>query len=139
AALALGGKGYLVEKYRLSFAISGRELLGGGDGRKPSAPAILADPDYDARPQTPERPGEAPLLVARELTTLGGSLPRFGRLPGTAREARAVAPSLKAYAGAEPALLLGEEATLTALQKLRSPRVLVLATHGFLLTAVPAP
>jgi CHAT domain-containing protein/tetratricopeptide (TPR) repeat protein len=139
AALPVGEKGYLVEKYRLSFAVSGRDLLRGPDGPKPSAPATLADPDYDARPQTPGRPGETPLLVARELTTLGGSLPRFGRLPGAAREARAVAPHLRAYAGAEPALVLGEEATLSALQKLRSPRVLVLATHGFFLPDVPPP
>jgi CHAT domain-containing protein len=137
AALPLDEKGYVVEKYRLSFAVSGRDLLRGGDGRKPSAPVTLADPDYDARPQTPERPGEAPLLVARERTTLVGSLPRFARLPGAAREARAVAPHLRAYTGAEPALLLGEQATLPALQKLRAPRVLVLATHGFFLPDVP--
>jgi CHAT domain-containing protein/tetratricopeptide (TPR) repeat protein len=140
AALPLAEKDYLVEKHRLSFAVSGRDLLRGGDGRKPSAPAILADPDYDARPQTPERPGEAPLLVAREWTTLRGILPRFDRLPGAAREAaRAVAPHLRAYAGAEPALLLGGEATLAALQKLRSPRALVLATHGFFLPDLPPP
>jgi CHAT domain-containing protein len=105
----------------------------------PSAPAALADPDYGARPQTPERPGEAPLLVARGLTSLTGSLPPFGRLPDAARAVRAVAPHLKAYAGADPALLLGDEATLSALQKLRSPRVLVLATHGFFLPEVPPP
>ena len=139
AALPLAEKDYLVEKYRLSFAVNGRDLLGGGDGRKPSAPVTLADPDYDARPQTPERPGEAPLLVARERTTLRGILPRFGRLPGAAREAGAIAPHLRAYAGAEPALLLGEQATLTALQKLRAPRVLVLSTHGFFLPDVPLP
>jgi CHAT domain-containing protein/Tfp pilus assembly protein PilF len=139
SALPLGDKSYVVEKYRLSHAVSGRDLLRGDPGRKPSAPAILADPDYDAKSQMPERPGEAPLLVARELTSLAGVLPRVARLPGTAREAKTVAPHLKTYAGSEPVLLLGQEATLSALQKLRSPRVLMLSTHGFFLPDVPAP
>src|SRR5262249_4216975 len=82
----------LVERFRVSYVSSGRNLLPAPVAAgKPGPALVLADPDYDAPP--PERsPGPA-----------GSDAPdpgeRFRRLPGFAREAEAVAGPLPAAAG----------------------------------------
>src|SRR5262249_42087384 len=83
---------------------------------KPSAPVIVADPDFGAA----AGPGR-----------------RFVRLPGTAVGAEKVRPALKAYTGGEPRLLLGTAAREEAVKRLVGPQVLLLSTHGFFLEALP--
>jgi len=55
-------------------------------------------------------------------------------LPGTANEAAEIAPQLKLFANSEPKLYLAEQAQEGIFKRLRSPRVLVLSTHGYFLT-----
>jgi tetratricopeptide (TPR) repeat protein len=145
-ALTLPGGKYAVEEHRISYVISGRDLAGGGAGARAemSRPLVLADPDFDLSP------GQA-LAQARRLLPgrqpdeqvrgLSRSLLRGGatRLPGTAAEARALAPRLKGYAGSEPRLYLGEQALEGVFKATRSPRVVVLCTHGFFLSEEKPP
>src|SRR5262249_33772313 len=111
---------YAVEKYTIRHLVSGRDLLQPATTVKPSAPVIVADPDFGAA---------------------AGPARRFVRLPGTAVEADKVRPALKAYAGGEPRLLLAAAAREEAVKRLVGPQVLLLSTHGFFLEdlARPAP
>jgi CHAT domain-containing protein len=92
---------------------------------------LLADPDYDLRPARaradvrPPLPGQA----------AAGTLPRVGRLPGTAAEAQAVAPRLTRWTGSEPRVYLREQALEGVFKSLSRPRAVMLSTHGFFLAA----
>jgi CHAT domain-containing protein/tetratricopeptide (TPR) repeat protein len=129
AALPTGDGGYLAERRVLRFAVSGRDLVAPTPSviRKAQEPLVsgpplvLADPDFDARAD-----GSTPVTHTPSLS--------FRRLPGTAAEAAAVGPKLAAWANADPRVLLGPEATETAFKSAVRPRVLLLSTHGFLVT-----
>jgi formylglycine-generating enzyme required for sulfatase activity/CHAT domain-containing protein len=106
----------------------------------PGEPLILADPDFDAiysaeavAADEPRRGAEpAAVHVARRGTTI---LPRFGRLPYTRVEAETIKPSIDLYCGAKSKLFLGAQAVEQHLIQSSCPRVLVLSTHGFFLSA----
>jgi CHAT domain-containing protein len=123
---------YAIEKHTIHCVVSGRDLLAERFQGKTEAPLVLADPDYDHSPEVGRiaNPSHGPAGGPRGsegLVRLG----RAQRLPGTAREARAIAPRLRAYTGMEPRVHLGKEAREEVFKAARSPRVLVLATHGF--------
>jgi CHAT domain-containing protein/tetratricopeptide (TPR) repeat protein len=136
AALPLPDGQYAVERYTVAHVVSGRDLLQPLAAVKPSAPVIVADPDFDSRlsggRQPPEpRPQGADAPRSARL--------RFSRLPGTAVEAEKVRPALQSYAGVEPRVLLGAAAREEAVKKLIGPRVLLLSTHGYFLNDLPRP
>jgi tetratricopeptide (TPR) repeat protein/CHAT domain-containing protein len=136
SALLLPDGRYAVEGHTVSHLISARDLVAAAAAAKAGAPAVLADPDFDlraARPSVPDGDG----LAARRRSALGEV--RFGRLPGTAAEAKLIAPKLKTYAGETPKVYTGAEATEAAFKALKGPRVLVLSTHGFFLPDVERP
>jgi CHAT domain-containing protein len=127
-ALLLKNGKYAVEEHRITYLTSARDV-GQPEGRtaareKPAAPLLLADPNFDLEI------GKGPGSKAGK-----GSL-RFGRaqaLPGTAIEAKAIAPSLKEYTGMVPRVFTREKALEEVVKAAHSPRVLVLCTHGFFL------
>jgi CHAT domain-containing protein/tetratricopeptide (TPR) repeat protein len=137
-ALSLPDGKYAVERHEVRYLTSGRDVLAPGDaGVKPGAPLVLADPDFDLDPRRAKAETDRPRGATEheeDGTRLPGGLRlgRVRRLAGTAEEAKAIAPSLKAYAGA-PQVHLGAGALEGVVKAARSPRVLVLSTHGFFL------
>ena len=137
AALVDEQGSYLVEKYTISYLTSGRDLLRLQVPRRSGGPPmVIADPLYDApgagasgagAPPADSAKSRAPRLRSVDLGTM-----TYDRLPGTAQEARAIQTLLP---GAR--VLLQADATEAALKRLRAPRVLHIATHGFFLQDQP--
>jgi CHAT domain-containing protein len=102
---------YLVDKYSISYLTVGRDVLRLSSQSKyiPTAPLIIADPDYD---------------LDNSSTTIETP---FQRLSGTIQEGKFVANLFNG----EP--LVGKRALKRALREIRSPRILHLSTHGFFL------
>lgn len=131
AALPLADGAYAVEKYRIRYAVSGRDLIAPPPTDvKPTAPAVFADPDFDLGNTPAAPPTEA--AVSRGLPR-DFKLPPARRLPGTAAEAEAVRPALQRWLGQEPQMFLDRDATRARARALRSPRALMFCTHGFFL------
>ncbi|MCG8425241.1 MAG: CHAT domain-containing protein [Proteobacteria bacterium] len=147
---------HLIRRYRFTYLTSGRDLLRQQINAEPKqGTVIIADPQFDAPipagsgrdgGKVPDRdkgkdndsdkiaiashvPG-ADRARGRRSRDLRSS--RWKRLPGTAREARAIVAQ---FAGA--LLLAGDRATEEALKNVRAPRILHLATHGFFLAPEP--
>jgi CHAT domain-containing protein/tetratricopeptide (TPR) repeat protein len=136
-ALLLADGSYVIEKHQVGYLTSGRDLLFTAPvGLKTSAPLVLADPAFDLDPAGAKAGAKMPADGGEERTrSLSGALHlgRVQRLPGTAAEAKAIAPSLKALAGTAPQVFTQERALEGVVKAARSPRVLVLCTHGFFL------
>jgi CHAT domain-containing protein/Tfp pilus assembly protein PilF len=129
AALPLPDGSYAVERHHISYVVSGRDVLAPASPTRPHwdmPPLVLADPDFDLEPGKAART-EKPGLRS------GDQLPVFSRLPGTAAEARAVAPLLKRYTARDPLVHTGKHARESTFKKARRPRIVVLSTHGFFL------
>jgi CHAT domain-containing protein/Tfp pilus assembly protein PilF len=139
AMLPLPGGSYAAEKHNISYVTSGRDLLAAAPAARTTAPLVLADPAFDVslKKAAAQTRRLLPSLQARR----GGSLRvssalgkrHWERLPGTAVEARAIAPLLERWAGSKPRLLTGERALEGVFKAVRSPKAVVLSTHGFFL------
>jgi tetratricopeptide (TPR) repeat protein len=130
AALTLPGGKFAIEEHRISYVVSGRDLLAPAGKVKPRAALVLADPDFDLKARRLPRPGAG---TPERLRSAGLGLGRVPRLPWTAAEAKAVAPRLKKYTGAAPHVYLADRAVEKVFKSARNPRVVVFSTHGFTL------
>ncbi len=118
-------KQFLIERFPISYVISGRELVATSTTRSLISPAaIFADPDFDL--QASSREGEAEQSGERSLSGL-----KFNRLFGTAEEARAIKSLVEKFHGETPTVYLQADATESTLKQLHRPRALVISTHGF--------
>jgi CHAT domain-containing protein len=131
SALPLADGSYAIEKHRLNYVVSGRDLVRPSDQVQAQGALVLADPDFELLP-APATNRATTAGVSRGLLP-GTTLPRFQRLRGTAREARAIAPLVAQFTGQQPALRVGREAREETFKALRGPRVVVLSTHGYFL------
>lgn len=147
-----GASGYLVDGYRLSYLDTGRELVCAGMASKQlsSAPVVVADPDFDLAGNGAGHRSQSFLrslfpkwrarnVPAPSLSAAAGRVPNrhsqdarqpswhFERLPGTRIEGDLVAAVLGVP------LWHGSAALERPLKERVSPRVLHLATHGFIL------
>ena len=123
SALVDEKKQFLIAKYTFTYLTSGRDLLrvtvktkGQGGG------VLFADPQFDAT--TPAK-NDNKTRGARSADIASFKWPQ---LPGTAAEADAV---VKTFKGLK--VYRGDAATEGTLKKVKGPRILHLATHGFFL------
>ncbi len=129
AALVDRQGSYLVERYSISYLMSGRDLLR-SPVRWPSEQdaVIVAGPDYGARRDAvvASRQDVRPPKSAGSNFNLAQIY--FPPLKGAADEAWALKAILP-----QATVLTGEQATEAALKQLHSPSILHVATHGFFL------
>ena len=119
------GKRYLIDSGEWRYISSARTLLRSTGSSSAAGPSVvLAAPDYDLQGATPTATTGTNGRGAA-LRTL-----RFAALPQTLEEGNAVAAALR-RSGAQVTLYAGKEANLSVLERLRSPRFLHIATHGF--------
>ncbi|NJN75788.1 MAG: CHAT domain-containing protein [Synechococcaceae cyanobacterium RL_1_2] len=113
------------QRHTIRYLNSGRELLREDlhSKRSSSAPLILADPDYNLDGTTPTAT-DPKLLAKLGLATLDNDKP-FSRAAGTDYLGTALGKKLRV------APYLRENALVSHLKNNPSPKVLVLATHGF--------
>jgi CHAT domain-containing protein len=117
---------FLIERLRFNYLASGRDLLRYGADATPRGTAlILANPEFGSGPvvQAPAQDTPEPQPRARDFAGMF-----FEPLPATAIEAATIKALLP-----DAVLLTGPQATESALKRVRGPRLLHLATHGFFL------
>jgi CHAT domain-containing protein/tetratricopeptide (TPR) repeat protein len=123
-ALALEDGRFVIEEYQISYLACGREALRFGlpSTGKASESIVVADPAYNLTAAKTEYSGHA----TRTSRDIDRGM-RFGPLRHTRGEGEKVAELL----GVKP--WLGEDALEGRIKQARSPQVLHLATHGFVL------
>ncbi len=120
AALVDARGRHLVERFTFSYLTSGRDLLRRRDAAARQGPVLVGGPSFGGTPAG-ERRGVPGL--------------HFAPLPATRQEVAAIAERL-----GDATVLVGDDAREEALEKLRGPRLLHLATHGYFLPGGgPAP
>ncbi len=128
---------YLVATRLVTYLASGRGLLGNLRPLTRSREAVVfADPDYDL--DRAKGRGEAEETAAGGKRVRGGGrIPGepgwFKPLPGAREEGAVVSRILGQELGAQVATYIAGRALEEVLLSIRAPRVLHLATHGFLL------
>jgi len=143
AALVDEHNRYLIETTDISYLTSGRDLLRlQSPSSSSQASVLIANPDYDhsgdpnvirrVRTATTGNGGTLVSAIASKRRSADLTNLKFSPLEGTAAEAQAIAPKLT-----NPLLLTGTQATKAALQQVKSPRILHIATHGFFLQDLP--
>lgn len=145
AALVGPDDKFLAEKYTLRYVTCGRDILRTQAPTTSRTMVMFGNPDFaaqlsgDAAPQALELAMASPadLAVARgmDMRDLRGM--SFVALPGTARECADLA-TVATRAGWQPEVYEKSEATKARLRNVRSPFVLHLATHGFVLPDLAA-
>jgi WD40 repeat protein/CHAT domain-containing protein/tetratricopeptide (TPR) repeat protein len=141
AALPIVDNKYAVEKYRIRYMVSGRDLLWTAPAMKTNPPLVMAAPDYyldfdEARKQTRRllsRPPPPPAPRRTNVRTFDGISRRWSSLEGTEREVEVILPYIRTYAGAEPSVYRGKEALEGVFLSVERPSVIVLSTHGFII------
>ncbi|MGB3188457.1 MAG: CHAT domain-containing protein, partial [Limnoraphis sp.] len=147
AALVDENNRYLLETYQITYLTTGRDLVRLQlEYSHKQPPVIVANPDYDkpGEPTTvavsknseisPQTWGDrGGLSQTRGMNQLSRGVDMsFGALPGTAEEAKVIAPLLS-----DVTLFTQSQATENAVKQLQSPNILHIATHGFFLKNLP--
>ncbi len=141
AALPLEKDRSAIEDHQIHYVVSGRDLAQAATTPAAGQALVMADPDYDLDPAAVQQAARQVLrgraAPPTELALRGLSrsfqLGAAPRLAGTATEARAIEPKLRAYAGVAPIVYTDRWALEAVFKAFQRPRVVVLSTHGFFL------
>ncbi len=134
AALPLKDGRYAIEEYQFSYVVSGRDLMAkSSPAPTDAAPVIMADPNFDLTPTLENTPVARGGRSASRFVGSFNDLTNVGRLPGTAKEARAITPFVQQYLDAAPTIHLQDAAREEVFKQLKQPSLLVLSTHGYFL------
>jgi CHAT domain-containing protein len=126
---------YLIEKYRINYCSSGKDLI--LYARKlpgKGANLIIADPDFDMSADDQAEAfkslsmGENKLIIRGTSTVLDYKMPLWERLPGTRDEAKTID---KLMTGEKAKVYLDKSALEAVVKSQRSLKRLHVATHGF--------
>jgi CHAT domain-containing protein len=131
-ALPTGDGRHLIDTYLVSYAISGREPIRFGtvsDGRHSTAPLIIGAPNYNLGSELAD---EQALDHKTPLPVRGANY-RFNSLEGTRLEVAEVASKLMTV-GQRPELLTGDDALESKVKDCKHPRILHIASHGFVVS-----
>jgi CHAT domain-containing protein/tetratricopeptide (TPR) repeat protein len=130
AALLDESGAYLAERFDVSYLTSGRDLLRiTTESRTRTGAVVMADPSYGKRDAALASTG--PTLQPRRSADLDRSGLLFRPLAGTALEAQDLRTLLKLD---DASVLLRHEASESRLKRLKGPRILHIASHGFFLS-----
>jgi CHAT domain-containing protein/tetratricopeptide (TPR) repeat protein len=132
---------YVLEKFRVSYLSSGRDLLKlEAKPKRTDSALVMADPDFNlCEESTPQKPvqssGKRPAQFSVPQPLRGGNgcleVP-FDRLHNTEHEARSICRILRVKAGLHVDAYFGADAREDILKGIASaPRILHIATHGF--------
>jgi CHAT domain-containing protein/Tfp pilus assembly protein PilF len=126
---------YLIERYFFTYLTSGRDLLRMQVARpKDNRPLVIADPLFGEPRLVPSAAGQPrpdpSTAKSQPSVTTGENLSGvyFAPLSGTAQEARDIRLLFP-----DARVLTGAQATKNALQQVKAPGILHIATHGFFL------
>ncbi|MEW6266094.1 MAG: CHAT domain-containing tetratricopeptide repeat protein [Thermodesulfobacteriota bacterium] len=129
---------FLIETYTFNYLSTGRDVLGFGQtpaGGETGQAILVGDPDFDLSRAEKNKilarlgvsgADDQPALRSRAIRGFN-----FSRLPGTREEVEAIQAL---FGPGRARLFAGAEALEEALRRMKTPRVLHLATHGFFLT-----
>jgi CHAT domain-containing protein/tetratricopeptide (TPR) repeat protein len=151
-ALPLKDGRYAIEQYAIRTVISARDLLPSEPDKAEAARSVVfANPDFDLSGiaaaeattavideshdslQTEEADGKADAAATTFVSRSTTSIEKAHALPGTADEAKLVAPAIVTLTGHKPIVYDGAKALEAVAKRVMRPRVLVFATHGFVL------
>lgn len=148
SAIPMADGRYLIESRAISTVTSSRDLLPASQApAKPSAPTIFADPIFDlpvaslvkavkaidAEQQAETKPLIDTVVASATVSRSSSDIGRAERLVGSLIEASLVADQIEKLTHEKPTSLLQRHALEERAKRLRSPRILHFATHGFAL------
>jgi CHAT domain-containing protein/Tfp pilus assembly protein PilF len=131
---------YLIESYRFAYLSCGRDLI--RPNPKPaSGTVVFAGPDFDLNAKQRKeqvaalaKQGDQIVLRGSAATEMRGL--RWTPLPGAAAEAADIEKALQGSAYGPVQTYSGAKALEDVFKRIKAPRVLHLATHGFFLEDV---
>lgn len=125
----------LIEKYQLRYVNSTRDILRPQHSATVRSAVLVGNPKFELTP-TSQRAASAPSPSSSSASASPPSVNLNGGplnpLPGTEVEVTAIEKLLR-QSGWQTTLYTGDRALKTSVQKVRGPRVVHIATHGFFL------